>query len=475
MTTIPASTPASTSAGSAANPPADAPARTPAEAPAKTPARHVRTRLLGLASVALLGLMSSCSAGSLGSSDGAADGTTSITWLTGSEEDDQLRARAVVDAFEEANPGISVEIEGRPGGGEGDNLVKTRLQTGTMADVFNYNSGSLFQQIAPASNLTPLDPATVETIDESFLPQVSVGDDVYGAPYGNAFGGGIMYNRKVFEQVGVQVPTTWAGFVAISEQIKAAGIAPVVQTYQDTWTAQLLVLADFHNVAAANPSWAEDYTAGQAKFATDPAARAGFEHLQEIHDKGFMNSDFASARVEDGMRLLADGQAAMYPMLSLNVSTLQVVAHDKVEDIGFFALPGQDAASNGLTAWYPDGIYIPKSTTDEKLEAAQKLAAFIASPPGCEANGTVVPPTGPYLADGCELPADVPQITKDVNAYFENDAQSPALEFLSPVKGPALEQILVEVGSGIRPAADGAALYDQDVQKQAQQLGLEGW
>jgi raffinose/stachyose/melibiose transport system substrate-binding protein len=43
------------------------------------------------------------------------------------------------------------------------------------------------------------------------------------------------------------------------------------------------------------------------------------------------------------------------------------------------------------------------------------------------------------------------------------------------VKGPALEQITVEVGSGIRSAADAAALYDKDVEKQAKQLGLPGW
>ena len=35
-------------------------------------------------------------------------------------------------------------------------------------------------------------------------------------------------------------------------------------------------------------------------------------------------------------------------------------------------------------------------------------------------------------------------------------ASSLALEFLSPVKGPSLEQITVEVGSGIRKAKDGA-------------------
>ncbi len=60
--------------------------------------------------------------------------------------------------------------------------------------------------------------------------------------------------------------------------------------------------------------------------------------------------------------------------------------------------------------------------------------------------------------------------------YFEKaGAASPALEFLSPIKGPTLEQILIEVGSGIRTAESGAKLYDEDVKKQAQQLGLPGW
>ena len=76
-------------------------------------------------------------------------------------------------------------------------------------------------------------------------------------------------------------------------------------------------------------------------------------------------------------------------------------------------------------------------------------------------------------------PADVDAVAQavaDMLPYFEEEGRTaPALEFLSPIKGPALEQITVEVGSGIRPAAEAAALYDQDVTKQAQQLGLEGW
>ena len=64
----------------------------------------------------------------------------------------------------------------------------------------------------------------------------------------------------------------------------------------------------------------------------------------------------------------------------------------------------------------------------------------------------------------------------DLQTYFTADGRTaPALEFLSPVKGPNLENITVEVGSGIRTPEDAAALYDEDVTKQAQQLGLPGW
>ena len=82
--------------------------------------------------------------------------------------------------------------------------------------------------------------------------------------------------------------------------------------------------------------------------------------------------------------------------------------------------------------------------------------------------------TGPYVS-ACELPTDVPDLVKDVQKYLDEGKSSPALEFVSPIKGPNLEKITVEVGSGIKSAEEGAKLYDDDVKKQAQQLGLPGW
>jgi raffinose/stachyose/melibiose transport system substrate-binding protein len=136
-------------------------------------------------------------------------------------------------------------------------------------------------------------------------------------------------------------------------------------------------------------------------------------------------------------------------------------------------MPGDDAAKNGATVWEPSGAYIPKTT--KHLDEAKKFVAFIASPEGCDAQTKAVGVTGPYALKDCPLPADVPPMVADLAAYLKAGKAAPALEFLSPVKGPSLEQITVEVGSGIATPEQGAQLYDQDVKKEALQLGLKGW
>ena len=104
--------------------------------------------------------------------------------------------------------------------------------------------------------------------------------------------------------------------MANNEKVKADGsAAPVEQTYGETWTSQLFVLGDFHNVAAAVPTFAADYTANKAKYATTPAALAGFENIQKVKEAGYFNKDFASAKLNDGIKAVATGKAAHYPML----------------------------------------------------------------------------------------------------------------------------------------------------------------
>jgi len=424
---------------------------------------------------ALLLVVAACSPGDLGSSEEG--GKITLTFLVDNSDTSVKQGEGLADGFNAKSSDIEVKVEVRPQGGEGDNVVKTRLSTGDMADVFLYNSGSLLQALKPAETLVSLKgEAFLDNVQDTFFPTVSLGDEVYGVPMGNASGGAVLYNRKVYDRLGLEVPETWDEFMANNAKIKAAGVAPVIQTYKDTWTSQLFVLADFHNVAAAEPDFADDYTANKTSYGDSAAAVKGFQRLQEVHDAGFLNKDFAAQSFEDGLRELAEGTGAHYPILTFVVSTMVTNDPESAKDVGLFALPGDDAEKNGLTIWTPGGIYVPRSTEGDRLAAAKEFLAFVASQEGCEAQTKAYAPTGPYVVEDCPLPDDLPRVVSDMLPYFETEGRAtPALEFVSPVKGPALEQITVEVGSGIRSAKDGAALYDRDVEKQAKQLGLPGW
>lgn len=426
----------------------------------------MRSRTIGVLAAALL---------STAPGSALAQEAVTLTYYIDDNPTNVATAEGLKAAFEAENPGITIEIETHPGGSEGDNLVKTRLATGDMPDLFRYNAGSLFRALNPPQNMLDLtnEPFIANIID-SFKPVVSVDGKIYGVPEEAAMGGGVLYNKKIYADLGLSVPKSWAEFMANNEKIKAAGKAPVIQTFGETWTSQLFVLADYYNVQAAVPDFAEKYTNNQAKYATTPAALKGFERQEEIFKAGYLNEDFAAATFADGIRMVATGEGAHYPMLTFAIGAIAQDYPENLQDVGFFAMPGDDAASNGLTVWMPAALYIAKTT--EHPDEAKRFVAFVASTKGCDVRSAANGATGPYLIKGCTLPDTVPPAVADLLPYFQKDgATAPALEFLSPIKGPALEQITVEVGSGIRSAADGAALYDEDVKKQAQQLGLPGW
>jgi raffinose/stachyose/melibiose transport system substrate-binding protein len=401
--------------------------------------------------------------------------SVTLTWTIFNNPNEVSTAAKLVEAFEAQNPGITIETEMIPAGEEGDNLVKTRLSTGDMSDLLWYNAGSLFHALNPQRNFVDLtDEPFQDDILDSFKAVVSAEGRVYGVPIGTALGGGVLYNRKIYEQLGLSVPRSWAEFMANNEKVKTAGIAPVIQTFGDAWTAQLFVLGDYYNVQAVEPDFAERYTNNAVKYATDPVALKGFQRQEEVFKAGYLNEDFASAKFEDGLRMVAEGEGAHYPMLSITIGTIAQTYPERVNDVGFFALPGDDPAKHGLTTWMPNALYVYQGT--EHAEEAKRFVAFVASVAGCDAQTAAIGATGPYLVKGCTLPADVPTVVTNLLPYFETEgATAPALEFLSPIKGPNLPQITVEVGSGFRSAADGAALYDEDVKKQAQQLGLPAW
>ena len=283
-------------------------------------------------------------------------------------------AEALTTKFNEMNPDIKVTVETQPAGTEGDNLMKTKLATGEMPDVFGYNSGSLFQALNPDQNLVPLtDEAWAADLPEEFKSVVSTDQGLYGAPNGTTQAGGVLYNKKVYADLGLKVPTTWAEFKANNDKIKADGkVDPIQQTYGETWTSQLFVLGDFANVAAQDPEWAEQYTANKRKYADQPALQS-FKNQQDAFESGYFNKNFASAKYDDGVKAVATGTAAHYPMLTSAISAINQNFKDNVDDVGFFALPAQDAANTRMTIWLPNAALHPEDHRGRQAGGGQEV------------------------------------------------------------------------------------------------------
>ncbi|MFJ4286912.1 ABC transporter substrate-binding protein [Paenarthrobacter nicotinovorans] len=440
--------------------------------------RSSRKVLRASAAIAGLTLASlSLAACSGGSSSDTKEGKVEISWLTPNDEVTVKLSKAMVEAFQKQNPNITVNLETQPGGTEGDNLLKTKLATGEVSDVFYYNSGSLFQALNPDATMVNLsDEAWVKDLTDDYKRVVSTDKGLYGAPITTSRVGGMVYNKKVFSDLGLKVPTSWNELVKVAEVIKAeGGITPVGQAYGDSWTSQLMILADFANINSADKDWAEKYTAGKAKFADEPALD-GFKHLEAANKAGLFNENFASATNAQVIKGVGDGTIAMYPMLSDAVlATLAQNSPEAVKNVGIFALPADDSSKTALTVWQPNSVYISKAAEGDKLDASKKLISFINSKDGCTVQNAQITAAGPYVTSACTVPSDAAPMVADIQKYFDSGETAPALEFLSPVKGPNLENIAVAVGSGITSAQDGARQYDEDVKKQAQQLGLSGW
>lgn len=431
--------------------------------------------LLSLLLLPSLLLVQGCTADTFsGGSPTDSQGKTELTVLVDHNENSLAIVEAAKTGFQESHPNIEISIESRPGGSEGDNLVKTRLATGDMNDLFFYNSGSLMVQIDPEKNLLALsnEPWTKD-IDPTAKEALSYNGELYGVPSTAFAAGGILYNRQIYADLGLEVPRTWSDFVENCRTASNAGLIGLAGTLGDPWTAQIIMLADFHNTSMEDPNWATKFTSNEAHFSEMPGLRS-FEKLEEIGQAEVMNPDFAATKYEEGLDLLANGAAAHYPQLTLAINALAELSDDVVNNIGYFPIPGDSEEQYGATVWSPTGFYIPNSTTGEKLEAAKKFVEYMTTQEGCDAIATV-PLSGPFGISTCAMPEDVPVMVEDLSVFISEGNVTPALEFLSPVKGPALEQIAVEVTSGIRSAEDGARLYDEDVKKQAEQLNLPGW
>ena len=175
------------------------------------------------------------------------------------------------------------------------------------------------RRLKPEQNLTPLDDQPwASQLDPTFADSTKGSTaSCTAVRSGTAFGGGVLYNIPVYKKLDLQIPKTWDEFMKnnADHQEGRRHRPGRADLRRDLDLAAVRARRLSTTSQAQVPDFAEKYTAGQAKYATTPAALAGFQHIQEVNDAGYFNKDFASAKLNDGVKAVATGKAAQYPQL----------------------------------------------------------------------------------------------------------------------------------------------------------------
>ena len=126
---------------------------------------------------------------------------------------------------------------------------------------------------------------------------------------------------------------------------------------------------------------------------------AGFQHLEDVFKAGYLNEDFGVAKFDDGVRMVATGEAAHYPMLTFALGNIKQNFPDNLERRGLLR-PARRRCREERSDRLDALRRCTSRAASENAEAAKAFLAFVASVEGCnimiDANGA----TGPYPDQG---------------------------------------------------------------------------
>ncbi|MEZ5866545.1 MAG: extracellular solute-binding protein [Geminicoccaceae bacterium] len=284
-----------------------------------------------------------------------------------------------VRLFEEANPGIKVNVTDYTWPDYHDSLV-LRFRGNTPTDVI-YGGQDWLPAWAAAGFLAPLNEIAPDAIEayRKDLAGFTINDmtydgDLYGLPY-YADTISFLYNRRILEEAGIAVPTTWDEVAEAARQLKANGMErPIVYEFNQE-------LPNFFDafVAQVYGRGGDLFDeSGEAIF--DQPDNAAFQQLTWLHDV-----------IAEELVAFENHESTIIPAMNTGNHAFTIVynyvlaAMNNTADqplAGEFALarmPGEAQSTLGFTKFY--AITAQAAADDARREAAWKFVDFMAGPP----------------------------------------------------------------------------------------------
>ncbi|MFC9985832.1 ABC transporter substrate-binding protein [Microbacterium keratanolyticum] len=340
--------------------------------------RTTRRRVLAGTAITLAGslLLAACSGGTPNDSSDTdrADGSEKVTlklWTWSNEARVALQG-GVLDLFTEQHPNIAVDILVQP-----DKDYQTLLTTGLSGsggpDIAAIRSYGVISSFAEGGNLAPLDDVITDWsgFSDIALQGVTARNDgkIYGVPQGMQTAQ-VYYNKKVFSDLKLDVPTTWDEFLEVSEKIKASGTAPIV--IPGAVAGQIALAGEvLGNARRGGNGWTDEFVAGEKKL-TDADSVASIELMDEIQP--YLIDNVTSVTLDEAVTIFATGMAAMYPSGTWQVASFASLGAKDL-DYGTFDVPVDKGwpSAKPVTVAYSDGGWALSARSENPEEAATLL------------------------------------------------------------------------------------------------------
>jgi raffinose/stachyose/melibiose transport system substrate-binding protein len=252
--------------------------------------------------------------------------------------------------------------------------IKTVVGTAEEPDIYYSWAGEFSERFIREGlilDLTPYleaDSAWADSLIESQMVNYTTADGmVYGIPFrldGKVFA----YNRDIFEELGLEVPTTWDEFKAVLEAIKANGTyTPLAEGNQDQWPGAHYI-GTLNQMLVADDVRAADFDPKTGTF-TDPGYVKALDLYQELVP--YMNIGVNGMTHDMARQLFTTGQAAMCYIELVEITNLYQETEGTEFNWGMFVFPEVEGDGNpDILTGEPEGFVVSANTQypDECVE-----------------------------------------------------------------------------------------------------------
>ena len=274
-----------------------------------------------------------------------------------------------VEKFEAANPGIKLNLE-VISWNDLKTVADTRIASGQAPDVLNLDT---FADYANEGLLMPVADYCPEDLFADFFPSFidqSVIDGVCYAVPDLASARALFYNTKIFEEVGVEVPTTWAELEDVSQQILDFYEGEVYPWGVDMTTDE--GQACFAYYAWGNNGGFVD-EAGEWAVNSDANVEAAQFILDMVAD-GYTNPNPATQTRYDLQDMFAAGKLAM--IIAPNQLPTYVADKGGEVELATADIPANEGCTSSSVG-VMDRIMVFKDEADDQAKRNEAVAAFL--------------------------------------------------------------------------------------------------